>query len=115
MQIDVSIPDRDSGEFQAFLSSSWVRWFAVSIPDRDSGEFQGQLQSDAAQDDVFQSLIGIQGNSKLCWSNSGRKQKPFQSLIGIQGNSKLDQQDVSNLARQVSIPDRDSGEFQAKV
>ena len=36
----VSIPDRDSGEFQVEQMPRLIRELKVSIPDRDSGEFQ---------------------------------------------------------------------------
>ena len=64
----VSIPDRDSGEFQelhVYIDSSGS---LVSIPDRDSGEFQVTSRCPHLLTVWFQSLIGIQGNSKCSLS-----------------------------------------------
>ena len=59
----------------------------------------------------FQSLIGIQRNFNLISFNFTRIDPEFQSLIGIQRNfnSSLT---TYLLLHQVSIPDRDSKEFQ---
>ena len=42
----VSIPDRDSGEFQVEQMPRLIRELKVSIPDRDSGEFQVSARDD---------------------------------------------------------------------
>ncbi|WP_446369349.1 hypothetical protein [Coleofasciculus sp. G3-WIS-01] len=60
----VSIPDRDSGEFQGETIRKKQQTAVVSIPDRDSGEFQDRKIMPIPMDVMFQSLIGIQGNSK---------------------------------------------------
>ena len=67
--------------------------------------------------DLFQSLIGIQGNSESVFADGQSHLKAFQSLIGIQGNSEFKVPGWSKSIGEllVSIPDRDSGEFRALV
>ncbi|PPT09116.1 Epoxyqueuosine (oQ) reductase QueG [Geitlerinema sp. FC II] len=61
----VSIPQRDFGEFQPSSMRANIAKTSVSIPQRDFGEFQLKFERIPAQRDEFQSLKGILVNFNL--------------------------------------------------
>ncbi|PPT09148.1 Epoxyqueuosine (oQ) reductase QueG [Geitlerinema sp. FC II] len=133
----VSIPQRDFGEFQPEGAGYPDCRRFVSIPQRDFGEFQRWMEACRWLITEFQSLKGILVNFNLAWASSFRNSFMFQSLKGILVNFNWP---VCVLVRQcrqfqslkgilvnfnqagqltpirdrseVSIPQRDFGEFQ---
>ncbi|PPT09112.1 hypothetical protein CKA32_001432 [Geitlerinema sp. FC II] len=87
----------------------------VSIPQRDFGEFQLESDIDTVASEIeFQSLKGILVNFNGITTLSTVASTLFQSLKGILVNFKLAQISTKKYHHRfaVSIPQRDFGEFQ---
>ncbi len=67
---------------------------SVSIPARDSGELEVYIRGLTLVYNLFQSLLGIQGNWKKRAIAFYLLVALFQSLLGIQGNWKLPGENV---------------------